>query len=169
MAKIRLGVIGAGGIVCRLHLPALVDGEDFEVAVLGGRREHRLKHQCEQFNIPHWTQDYDSIIADDSLDAILVGTPHPLHVSWGVKALDSGKHVLMQKPLCGEMDEANQFVEATERNRLTVMCLPHANASIGKVRQLLAEGAIGKSFRSPVQKQSRRSRNLLRRDSRHFR
>ena len=42
MAKIRLGVIGAGGIVCRLHLPALVAGEDFEVAVLGGRREHRL-------------------------------------------------------------------------------------------------------------------------------
>ena len=72
MAKIRLGVIGAGGIVCRLHLPALVDGEDFEVVVLGGRREHRLKHQCEQFNIPRWTQDYDSIIADNSLDAILV-------------------------------------------------------------------------------------------------
>ena len=86
-----------------ISLPSLT-GEDFEVAVLGGRREHRLKHQCDQFNIPHWTQDYDSIIADDSLDAILVGTPHPLHVSWGVKALDSGKHVLMQKPLCGEMD-----------------------------------------------------------------
>ena len=144
MAKIRLGVIGAGGIVCRLHLPALADGEDFEVAVLGGRRKHRLKHQCEQFNIPRWTQDYDSIIADDSLDAILVGTPHPLHVSWGVKALDSGKHVLMQKPLCGEMDEANQFVEATERSRLTVMCLPHVSASINKARQLLAEGAIGR-------------------------
>ena len=144
MAKIRLGVIGAGGIVCRLHLPALVAGEDFEIVVLGGRREHRLKHQCEQFNIPHWTQDYDSIIADDSLDAILVGTPHPLHVSWGVKALESGKHVLMQKPLCGEMDEANQFVEATERSRLTVMCLPHVSASLRKARQLLAEGAIGR-------------------------
>ena len=144
MAKIRLGVIGAGGIVCRLHLPALVAGDDFEVAVLGGRRDHRLKHQCEQFDIPHWTQDYDSIIADDSLDAILVGTPHPLHVSWGVKALGAGMHVLMQKPLCGDMSEANQFVNAAEKSRLTVMCLPHISAAINKARQLLSENAIGR-------------------------
>ena len=55
MDKIRLGVIGAGGIVCRMHLPDLVKGNDFEVAVIGGRKEHRLKHQCEQFNIPRWS------------------------------------------------------------------------------------------------------------------
>jgi predicted dehydrogenase len=144
MAKIRLGVIGAGGIVCRMHLPDLVKGDDFEVIVLGGRREHRLKYQSEQFNIPCWTQDYNTIIADDSLDAILVGTPHPLHVPWGVKALEAGKHVLMQKPLCGDMGEANQFVEATEKSGLTVMCLPHMSAPIYKVRQLLADGAIGR-------------------------
>ena len=114
MQKLKLGVIGAGGIVCRMHLPDLAQGSDFEVSVIGGRREHRLKHQCQEFDIPRWTQDYDAIIADGTLDAILVGTPHPLHVSWGVKALEAGKHVLMQKPLCGEMDEANQFVEAAE-------------------------------------------------------
>jgi hypothetical protein len=39
MEKIRLG-----GIVCRMHLPDLVAGNDFEVAVIGGRREHRLKY-----------------------------------------------------------------------------------------------------------------------------
>ena len=134
MEKIRLGVIGAGGIVCRMHLPDLVAGNDFEVAVIGGRREHRLKYQCEKFNIPRWTQGYDTIIADDSIDAILVGTLHPLHVPWGIKALETGKHVLMQKPLCGDMDEANQFVEAAEKSRLTVMCLPHISAPIYKVR-----------------------------------
>ena len=144
MNKIRLGVIGAGGIVCRMHLPDIIDGDDFEVGVIGGRKEHRLKQQCETFNIPHWTQDYDAIIADDSLDAILVGTPHPLHVSWGIKALEAGKHVLMQKPLCGDMEEANQFAEVTEQCGLTVMCLPHFGAQIYKVRQLIAEGAIGR-------------------------
>ncbi len=144
MDKIRLGVIGAGGIVCRMHLPDLVKGNDFEVVVLGGRKEHRLKHQAEQFNIPRWTQDYDAIIADDSLDAILVGTPHPLHVPWGIKALEAGKHVFMQKPLCGDMDEANQFVVATEKSGLTVMCLPHISGALYKVRQLLADGAIGR-------------------------
>ena len=75
MDKYKLGVIGAGGIVCRMHLPDLKRGEDFEVVVIGGRRENRLKHQCQEFDIPRWTQDYDAIIADDTLDAILVGTP----------------------------------------------------------------------------------------------
>ena len=141
---LKLGVIGAGGIVCRMHLPDLVQGNDFEVSVIGGRREYRLKHQCREFDVPRWTQDYDAIIADDALDAILVGTPHPLHVSWGVKALEAGKHVLMQKPLCGEMDEANRFVAAAEASGKTVMCLPHFNAAVYKVRQLIAEEAIGR-------------------------
>ncbi len=144
MEKLKLGVIGAGGIVCRLHLPDLTKGTDFEVSVISGRREHRLKHQCQEFDIPRWTQDYDAIIADDTLDAILVGTPHPLHVSWGVKALEAGKHVLMQKPLCGDMNEANQFVAAAEASGKTVMCLPHFNAAIYKIRQLIAEEAIGR-------------------------
>ena len=144
MDKFKLGVIGAGGIVCRMHLPDLKNGDDFEIVVIGGRREHRLKHQCQEFDIPRWTQDYDAIIADDTLDAILVGTPHPLHVSWGVKALEAGKHVLMQKPLCGDMDEANQFVDAAEASGKTVMCLPHFSAGIYKVRQLIAENAIGR-------------------------
>ena len=144
MDKFKLGVIGAGGIVCRMHLPDLTKGDDFDVVVIGGRREHRLKHQCQEFDIPRWTQDYDAIIADDTLDAILVGTPHPLHVSWGVKALEAGKHVLMQKPLCGDMDEANQFVDAAEASGKTVMCLPHFSAAIYKVRQLIAEEAIGR-------------------------
>jgi len=144
MSKIRLGVIGAGGIVCRMHLPDLVKGDDFEVVVLGGRKEHRLKYQCEKFNIPRWTKDYDAVVSDGSIDAVLVGTPHPLHVSWGIKVLEAGKHVLMQKPLCGDMDEANRFVETAERSGLTVMCLPHMSGPIYKVRKLVAEGAIGR-------------------------
>jgi predicted dehydrogenase len=143
MAKFRLGIIGAGGIVCRMHLPDIVKGDDFEVVVIGGRREHRLKYQAEKFNIPRWTRDYEAIIADDSIDAILVGTPHPQHVPWGVKALEAGKHVLMQKPLCGDMNEANQFAAAAEKSGRTVMCLPHMSGPIYKVRKLIAEGAIG--------------------------
>ena len=73
MSKIRLGIIGAGGIVCRLHLPGLVGGDDFEVALLGGRKEHRLKYECEKFGISRWTRDYDEIVYDDSFDAIQIG------------------------------------------------------------------------------------------------
>ena len=67
MGKIKLGVIGAGGIVRRLHLPDIAGGDDFEVTVISGRKEHRLKQQVEEFGIPHWTQDYEAIVSDDSI------------------------------------------------------------------------------------------------------
>ncbi len=143
MDKIRLGIIGAGGIVCAMHIPEIVKENDFEIIVIGGRKGHRLKQQCEQYNIPGWTQNYDDIIADDNLDAILVATPHPLHVPWGMKAIEAGKHLLMEKPLCTDMGEADRFVEAAENSGVTVMCMPHMNAPVCKVRQLIAEETIG--------------------------
>ena len=144
MGKIKLGIIGAGGIVRRLHLPDIAKGDDFEVTVISGRKEHRLKQQVEEFGIPHCTQDYEAVVSDYSIQGIIVGTPHPQHVSWGIKAIEAGKHVLMQKPLCGDMVEANDFVEAVKKSDRTIMCLPHFGAPVYKAKQLIADGAIGR-------------------------
>ena len=144
MSKIRVGIIGAGGIVRRLHLPDLTQNDNFEVVLISGRKEHRLKQQCDEFNIPNWTTDYEAVISDQQIDAIVVGTPHPHHVSWGIKSISAGKHLLMQKPLCGDMNEANSFVEAVENSDRTVMCLPHFGSQAYKIRQMIAEGAIGR-------------------------
>ncbi len=54
MSKIKVGVIGAGGIVRRLHLPDLNQNDNFEVVLISGRKESRLKQQCEVFGIPNW-------------------------------------------------------------------------------------------------------------------
>ena len=144
MDRVRVGVIGAGGIVARLHLPDLAKNEAFEVAVVSGRREARLRYLCETFGIPRWTQNYEDVIADDTLDAVIIGTPHPQHVSWGLRAIAAGKHVLMQKPLCGEMAEADAFVAAVEQSDRTVLCMPHFSNTTYTLRQLVREGAIGK-------------------------
>lgn len=144
MSKIRIGVIGAGGIVARLHLPDLEKNENFEVTLLSGRKESRLKLLCERFHVPRWTQNYEDVIADDQVDAVIIATPHPLHVEWGIKAIEAGKHVLMQKPLCGNMDEANAFVAAVEKTDRTVLCMPHFGNPTYTLRQLVADGVIGK-------------------------
>src|SRR5262249_21493925 len=130
MDRLRIGVIGAGGIVARLHLPDLAKNEAFEVALISGRKESRLRYLCNTFQIPRWTQRYEDVIADESLDVVLVGTPHPQHVPWGIRAIEAGKHVLMQKPLCGEMVEADAFVAAVEKSDRTVLCMPHFNNAI---------------------------------------
>lgn len=144
MGKLRIGVIGAGGIVARLHLPDLAKSDDFELAVVAGRKRSRLEFLCCEFGIARWTQNYDDVIADPNVDAVIVGTPHPHHVSWGIKAIDAGKHVLMQKPLCGDMGEANAFVSAVAASDRTALCMPHFGDHVYTLRQLCRDGAIGR-------------------------
>lgn len=144
MGKLRVGVIGAGGIVAKLHLPEMAAIPDFEVALLSGRKESRLRLLCEKFNVPKYTHSYEDVIADDSIDAIVIATPHPDHVSWGLKALAAGKHILMQKPLCGDMAEADAFVAAAEKSDRIVFCLPHFRDMLWTLRRRIREGEIGK-------------------------
>jgi predicted dehydrogenase len=141
---LNIGIIGAGGIAHKLHLPQLVEISDINVTHVAGREEWRLKILCEKFDIPHYTLNYDDLVAEDSLDAIVVATPHPQHVPFGLAVLNAGKHLLIQKPLCGKMEEADAFVEAVNKTNKTVMALPHFGAETYKMREMVDAGDIGK-------------------------
>ncbi len=145
MKKVRVGIIGAGGIAAKMHLPELTaEHERCEVVLLSGRKESRLRVLCEKFDVPDFTTDYGAVISDPTVDAVCVATPHPQHVKWGLEALRAGKHVFMQKPLCGEMVEANAYVDAAAQTDRTVLCLPHFSAPVWSIRRLIDEGMLGK-------------------------
>jgi predicted dehydrogenase len=139
----NVGIIGAGGIAQKLHLPELLRLDGVRVTCLQGRKEHRLKSLCERFDVPRWTHSEAELLSDPSVHAVVVATPHPMHVAGGVAALSAGKHLLMQKPLCADMAEADAFVAAVESSDRTVMCLPHFGATVYKARELVNSGAIG--------------------------
>lgn len=146
MDPVRIGIVGAGGIAALLHAPNLLKlGDRVEVTWLQGRKEHRLAKLKETFRgRPRTTSDVEQMLAADDLDAVIIATPHPLHVRPAIAALDAGKHLLLQKPLCGDMDEAHAFVAACEAHPAqTVMVLPHHSPEIVMARQLLAEGRLG--------------------------
>ena len=140
----NVGIIGAGGIAQKLHLPQIAAMEDMRVTHLAGRKEARLRTLADRFDVPRWTTDHRDLLADDSLDGIIVATPHPLHVDAGLEVLAAGKHLLMQKPLCGDMAEADRFVEAVAQSDRCVLVLPHFAPEVYRTRELLHEGAIGK-------------------------
>ena len=140
----NVGIIGAGGIANKLHLPQLANLSDVKVTWLSGRSEHRLKILAERWNVPRWTHDYQEILKDPEVDGVIVALPHPLHVPAGVDALQAGKHLLMQKPLCDTMDDAERFVKAVEASDRTVLALPHFGATLYAARDLVSKGEIGK-------------------------
>lgn len=144
MQELQIGIIGAGGIAAKMHLPEMQTVADARVMKLAGRKPHRLEVLCRKFDVPAWTQDYDTIIADDNLDAVIIALPHPLHVEWGLKALAAGKHVYMQKPLSTSLEEADAFVRAVEGSDRTVLALPHvARPHVLAAREMVRLGRLG--------------------------
>src|SRR5207248_5932064 len=120
MADFNIGIIGAGGIAQKLHLPQLAEIPEARVTWLSGRKESRLRSLAERFGIPRWTHDPREMLADDSLHGVIIALPHPLHVPIALEALATGKHLLVQKPLCGDLQEANDFVAGAEKSDRTV-------------------------------------------------
>jgi len=144
MQPLRIGIIGAGGIAAKLHLPEITSVADVEVTVLAGRKQSRLEHLCQMFNVPKWTHSYEEVIADPDIDGVIVSLPHPLHVKYGLMALDAGKHLHMQKPLSTSLDEADQFVNAVEQSDRTVLCLPDVSRPhVVAARRAVQDGLLG--------------------------
>ena len=145
MDSFRLGIIGAGGIVALNHLPNLKKlGDRVAVTWLSGRKEHRLKHlQAELGGRPRLTSSWQEVLEADDVDGVIIATPHPLHVKPAIDALAAGKHLLVQKPLCGDLDEAHAFCDAAAKSDRTVLVLPHQAAEVVTARRLLREGRIG--------------------------
>ena len=146
--KVRVGIIGAGGIAAKLHLPELAaESERAEVRLISGRNQKRLNRLSDLFPVGGTTTAYADIISDAEVDAVIVATPHPQHVVWGKAALQAGKHLFMQKPLCADMAEANDFVEVAEaaasRGQVTLV-LPHFSDGLYEVRRQIQEGQAGR-------------------------
>jgi predicted dehydrogenase len=142
--RIRVGIWGAGGIALKLHLPELSGIENVDIACLCGRTERRLKLLCEQFGVPSWTKDPDALLSDPDLDAIVVALPHPLHVSAGLDVMAAGKHLMMQKPLCTSLGEAERFVAGAAESKRIVFCLPHLQSpGYLTAAKLVASGRLG--------------------------
>jgi predicted dehydrogenase len=141
---IRVGVLGAGGIAAKLHLPELTEAPGCTVTKLAGRRHHRLECLQERFGVPEATDDYEQLVQDPNVDALVIATPHNQHVSWACAALRAGKHILVQKPLCADREEADALLEMARSTDRVVFCLPHAAAPTHRAAQMADGGTLGR-------------------------
>ena len=106
---------------------------------------------CKQFGFGSPAHDFDELIAREDIDIIDICTPNTLHTDMVLRALQAGKHVLCEKPLCVTMDEALRIAEA-ERNSGRICGMVFNNrfmAPMLRAKQLIDEGRLGRilSFR----------------------
>jgi UDP-N-acetyl-2-amino-2-deoxyglucuronate dehydrogenase len=148
MARIRFGMIGAGSI-SRSHLSALAAREDAEVTCLADANETAARDRAGQYGVPTVVTDYRELMARDDVDAVVVGIPTRFHPDAAIQALESGKHVLCEKPLARTLEECDAITAAARASGrvFQVAFVRRFDREWGTVRELVQAGAIGR----PVQ------------------
>ena len=114
MEKIRVGLIGVGGIA-RLHQLGYRDNPHAELYAICDVDEGLLRQRAADWGVRKSYADYRQLLADPAVDAVEVITPHHLHEAMGVAALAAGKHVSMQKPMAVTVGECEALIAAARR------------------------------------------------------
>jgi predicted dehydrogenase len=121
MERIRVGIVGGGEVTQIIHLPSLYQlSEQFEVTALCDVSQKVLDCVGEQWRIDRRFQDYRDLVEDAEIDAVLVTNPHVFHAEVVLAALAAGKHVLVEKPMCISLEEADQIISAQEQSGTVV-------------------------------------------------
>ena len=118
---VRLGVLGAGTFAMNTLLPAMkkVSGLNF-IGICAASGTH-ARHAAEKFSFRYCATDEAEIINDPAVNTIVIATRHHLHAPHVVAALQAGKHVFCEKPLCLKEDELAEIIEAYNRSQRHLM------------------------------------------------
>jgi len=146
--KLRIGIVGAGGIVKTRHLPALRKNPDVEIVAVSNSTYESGEKFCKE-NCPSATPmaNWADLLAVPDLDIIWIGTPPYMHSAVTVSALEAGKHVFCQARMSMDLAEAEEMLAASKRfpELVTMLCPPPFGMRADLlVKKLLAENFIGK-------------------------
>ena len=155
--KLRIGFIGAGGIA-GTHMRYLSNMPDVELVAVSDIVETSVKRRAEEFGIPHQHTDYEKMLTEVDLDAVSVCTPNGLHAPCTIAALESGAHVLVEKPLAMNAVEGQQMLDAAARNdRKLVIGFQHRyEARTNFIKKAVDNGDLGRVLYGRVQALRRR-------------
>ena len=144
MSTFNWGILGPGGIA-RAFATDLKTLAGHSVAAVGSRTLSNAEEFVSTFGGKAYGS-YEELVADESVDAIYVATPHPAHKENVIAALNAGKPVLCEKPFAVNAQEAQEMVAAAVANNVALMeamwsrFLPH----YAQVREIVASGILGK-------------------------
>jgi len=116
MKKVNVGFIGAGAFISATHLKTAGETDFINIAAIADLNEDLLKAHSKKYEIGYTTTDYKKLLADKNIDLIVIGTRQDLHASLIVEALDAGKWVWCEKPMCETSEEAEAVLAAEKRN-----------------------------------------------------
>ena len=142
--RLRIGLLGCGEIGAQ-NARAIADARNCELVASFDPAIQLAQDVVERFG-GVTCRSADELLAAE-LDAVLIATPHHLHASQAVQAIESGLHVMVEKPLARNSQEANEMVEAARAHGVLLsVCFPFRyEAHAVAARRLIQAGALGET------------------------
>jgi predicted dehydrogenase len=141
---VRYGIIGCGAIAQRRHIPECVANPSSKLVALADPVEGRAEALAEKYGAKGYT-DYQKMLADPEIDAVVVAGPNSLHAAQSIEALAAGKHVLCEKPMATTREDAKAMLDASKKHGKYLMIglnqrlmPPHV-----KAKKILRSGDLG--------------------------
>ncbi|MEW4455471.1 Gfo/Idh/MocA family oxidoreductase [Bremerella sp. JC817] len=153
MSKVRWGVLSTAKIGTVKVIPGMQRGTYCEVTGIASRSLDNARTVADKLHIPNAYGSYEELLEDPNIDAVYIPLPNHMHVPWAIKAIHAGKHVLCEKPIGLNVEEARQLADiAHQHPNLKVMeaFMYRHHPQWQKAREIVRNGGIG----TPVSIQS---------------
>src|SRR5437762_7795376 len=143
--KVQWGVLGAANIAVKKVIPAMQRGEWCEVAALASRNLEKAQRFALELGIPKVYGSYDELLTDRDIEAVYNPLPNHLHVPWSIKAAEAGKHVLCEKPISLNVEEAMSLLRTRDRTGVKIeeAFMVRTHPQWLRVLDLISAGRIG--------------------------
>ncbi len=142
---VRYGFVGAGAIAQRRHLPECAANPASVVAAIADPVKGRAAEQAQRFGGAAW-RNWQTMLDEADLDAVVVATPNALHAPQTLAALRRGLHVLVEKPMATTRDQAKQMIAAAKKAQRYLMVGMNQRLMPAhvKAREVLQRGTLGR-------------------------
>ena len=149
MEKLRIGIIGTGGIA-HAHANAYKNFDDVEVVAGADIIPGKARKFLDSFG---WTEaaayeSCEALCRRDDIDAVSICTYNSQHAVCAIAALESGKHVLLEKPMCVTLEEGLAIMRAEKKSGkiMTIGFQPRYNNNCRKIKRIVESGTLGKVY-----------------------
>ena len=146
------GLIGASTIARQHMIPAIREQEDSSVISVMSSSQERGQLYAQENDIPHSTDSIEELLANSDVDIVYISTTNELHKDQLLAAVAAGKHVLCEKPLALNLEDAIEMVDACRAANLTMGTNHHLRNSITHrtIKKLIDDEQIGKPLAARV-------------------
>ena len=146
--KLNIGMVGTSWWADAMYLPALAKHPNCEVVAVSGRNRERAEAFAQLWNIPTAYTDYSEMIAQETLDAVVIATGNDSHYPITMAALAQGLHVLCEKPLALDVAQAEEMLRVAKEKRVKT-CVPFTYRFMPTnryLKELVDSGYIGRPY-----------------------